>query len=483
MVGVAPEILARIRESESDRDRRILLRGCTILSMDPAVGDLARGDILIAGKVIREIGPDLSAAAADARTIEVDVRGRIAVPGFQDTHRHCWQGQFRRLLSDGDVPDYMRVMHAALGPHYRPEDMHAAHLLTALGAIDTGVTTVMDFSHNARTSEHSDAGVEGWLAGGIRAVHASCGPVLGQWDRQWPTDLRRLRDQYFSSEDQLVTLRIGLMAPALDANGVSFFDQSNIGGVSIEFTEKNLRWARELGLATSVDGCLGPVPSQRVEELHGLGLLGPDITYIHCGDLSEGAWQAIVDTGGSISLALSSDAQIGLGGSVPPIQEALDHGVRPSLGVDAECCLPTDLFTQMHVLLNLQHMKAYSLAFAGDPAAPAPITVRDVLEFVTVRGAHANGLLHKVGTLTPGKEADIVLINAQDINLAPLNHAVGTVVNGADSKNVETVFVAGQVRKWAGRLVGNDLDRVRDVVAESRDYLLAKAGLELDILA
>jgi cytosine/adenosine deaminase-related metal-dependent hydrolase len=171
-----------------------------------------------------------------------------------------------------------------------------------------------------------------------------------------------------------------------------------------------------------------------------------------------------------------------MGSSVTPVQKALDMGLRPSLSVDVECSLSTDLFTQMRVVLNIQRMQAFARINAGDEDAPAPITVRDVLMFATVDGARANGLLHRSGTITPGKDADLVVISADEINNLPLNHAAATVVLGADARNVEAVLVAGAVRKWGGRIVGHDIDRVRSRITASRDYVMAQAGLQLDVV-
>jgi cytosine/adenosine deaminase-related metal-dependent hydrolase len=199
--------------------------------------------------------------------------------------------------------------------------------------------------------------------------------------------------------------------------------------------------------------------------------------------LTDTLWQIIADSGTTVSLAPTSDAQIGIAASIPPIQQALDFGVRPSLSVDVEIALSGDLFTQMRVVLATQRMLAFNRRYQSDPLAPQGIGVRDALEFATVRGAHANGLLHKVGTLTPGKEADIVAVGAQDINTMPLNNAVGTVVSGADSRNVEMVFVAGEVKKWRGQLIGHDLDGLRDMVRDSRDHVVAASGYDLDVLA
>lgn len=467
-----PEDLAALLDRSDDPNRRVLLRGATVVSMDPEVGDHVRADILIVGSKIEAVGADLGEAASNEDTLVLDLAGTIVIPGLQDTHRHAWQNQLRRILPDTDLAGYITELHVRMGPHFRPEDLYAGNLISGLGALDSGVTTVMDFSHNSRSKAHSDAAIQAWFDSGARAIHASCGPMAGEWEEQWPGDLPRLRDEWFSSDDQLVTLRLGVLglaAPEIKE--------------PVAMTGESLRNARELGIEISVDGMFGANASAQVEELGEQGLLGPDMTYIHCQDISDRAWELIKETGGSVALAPTSDAQLGLASGITPVQKALDMGIRPALSVDVECCLTTDMFTQMQVVLNIQRMMAFNARFRGEENAPEPIPLRDVLDFATVQGAKANGLGDKCGSITPGKEADLVVISADEVNTMPLNNAIGTVVLSADTRNVEAVFVGGRVRKWDGSLIGVDLARLRAQLEESRDYVLSKSGFELDVMA
>jgi 5-methylthioadenosine/S-adenosylhomocysteine deaminase len=164
------------------------------------------------------------------------------------------------------------------------------------------------------------------------------------------------------------------------------------------------------------------------------------------------------------------------------LQDALEHGVRPGLSVDNETAYSTDLFTEMRVGFHLQRWMAHIAAVRQEPNPPALLTARDMLEFATVRGAHNAALQGKIGTLTPGKEADIVIIRAEDINVMPLANAVSTVVSYAHPGNIEVVFIAGAVQKWRGALVGHDLANVRRMVHQSRDYLFAQRGEKLNIV-
>ena len=449
-----------------DRRPRVLLRGATVVTLDPGRGDLSSGDVLLGGRTVEAIGPDLVADGVDdENAVVVDCRGMIVMPGFVEAHRHCWQNQFRRLIPDADLNAYVATTHGGMALHYRPEDMYAGTLVSGLGMLETGVTTVLDFSHNSRSRAHSDAAFRAYADAGIRAVHASAAPNAGDWDEQWPDDIPRLDEQFCTGDGTTTSVRMGI-------------DQwQHVLSLPDLFA-----FARAHGLALTLDGVMGPPAACEVERLGEQGLLGPDVTLIHCTALSDEAWRHIAGSGTRVTLATTSDQQIGLADGVPPIQKALDHGLRPSLSADVEICLAGDLFTQMRTTLVTQRMHAQMEKYRGE-AGPAFLSNRDVLEFATIEAARAIGLDARIGTLEPGKDADVTLIRAEDPANMPLNNAVGTIVQGTDSANVDAVFVAGRVRKWRGRLVGADLDRARRIVRESRDHIASRAGLVVDPIA
>lgn len=456
----------------ADPKAEVLVKGATIVSMDPAVGDLATGDILIDGSKIEAVGADLSEAADQGQAIVVQGAGYVAIPGMVDTHRHCWQTQMRRLWADVDIMEYFELAHGRLGPAYGPQDMYLGTKLAAIGALDSGVTCVLDFSHNIRSPEYTDSVVRAWRDSGARGVFASSPPMGGEWDGSWLGDLARVREEYFPTDDSLVTLRMGLIPEVLPS----------IEG-DVLLTPERIAEARELGIGLSVDGAQGPGASAHIQRLGEAGVLGPDLTWIHCGTLDDDAWRVIAETGGHVALAVTSDQQLGIFESISPVQRALDAGIRPSLSVDVECCLSTDMFTQMRVALNVQRMHAGNRRFHEEEGAPQSIPTRDVLEFATVAGAKANGVWDRCGSITPGKDADLVLINADELNNFPLNNAVATVVLGSDARSVDSVFVAGRPRKWAGELLVDDAASLRREVIESRDRLLQEIGYDLDITA
>jgi 5-methylthioadenosine/S-adenosylhomocysteine deaminase len=455
-VAAAENPLRFERQPAVDSNHRILLRGGAIISMDPKVGDLVQGDVLIEGKKIAAIAPALN--AADAQVI--DAHDTIIVPGFVDCHRHSWEAPLRRINPNSPtLADYSNATHLSFGKAYRPQDHYAANYLTAIGCIDAGITCVIDNSHNSRSADHSDAAVEALIDSGVRAVHASGPPTAGDWAHQWPQDLERLQKKYFSSTDQLVTLRM-------------------FAGVSRD----NWALARKLGLRITTE-FQGPQAAAQLDPLAQDKLVGPDNTFNHCGALPERTWQIFVEAGANINVCPRSDAQYALGEGICALQTAWNHGIKPGFSVDNETSYSTDMFTEMRVALFLQRALAQNKRFLGDANPPKPLMVRDVFYCATMGGAVCAGLDGKVGSLAPGKEADLLMVRADDINLYPSNNAVGTVVQAAERSNIDTVIIGGRVRKYRGEVVGLDMKRLKAMVEESRNHLFTAIGYRPDVFA
>ena len=219
--------------------------------------------------------------------------------------------------------------------------------------------------------------------------------------------------------------------------------------------------------------------------------LGPDNLFIHMTGMSDLGWRAVKDAGVQVSVAFPIEMNMRHG--EPPIIKLQSLGMEPSLSVDVECTMTADFFTQMRVCMNMQRMIVNQMILEqGDfsppnqyptPAAGTPplLTTRDVLRFGTMNGAKHLRLDGKVGSLTPGKEADIIILDATKLNVAPLNQVPGAVVSLMDRTNVETVIVAGKVRKWKGQLVDVDLNHLREQLEASRDYVFAAAGIPQDL--
>jgi 5-methylthioadenosine/S-adenosylhomocysteine deaminase len=427
--------------------QRFLLKGGVVLTLDPTLGDFTVADVLIEDGYISAIQPEIE--VTDEDIMFIDAENRIVIPGFVDTHHHFYQGILRNILANGLLnPDYSRDISDQLTSVYNPSDVYAGVLITSLGMINNGTTTAVDTSQVNHSPEHSDAAISALQETGQRVVYAySRGAGEGA---QYPQDLYRLRENYFQSEEQLLTLAL---AARLDEN--------------------IFRFAREAGVRTVCHGINdGNEPALMV--LGRAGLLRPGDIYIHCTHLSAEAWALIRDTGGHVSLSIPIEMTMGHG--MPGIMDALENDVRPSLSSDVDVTMAQDAFTQMRSALTLQRLLVLQRARNGEQNLPALLTCREVLEFATIEGARSTGLADKIGTLTAGKEADIVLLKADQLDVWPLNNAPGTVVNMMNPSHVDTVFIGGKVKKWRGGLTGIDIPRVLQLAEDARDGVVSRAG-------
>ncbi|MFF3494758.1 amidohydrolase family protein [Streptomyces sp. NPDC002795] len=436
----------------------VLIRGGHILSMDPAIGELPSGDVLIEDGVVREVAARIDRPDAEV----IDASAMIVAPGFVDTHRHTWQTAVRHYYADTDPLQYFAEMLGPVGAAYSPDDVYAGNLLGALSALDSGITTLVDWSHVQNTPDHSDAAILALEESGIRAVFAHGWPLAPEWTRDsaldHPDDIHRLRDRYFTSEDQLLTLAMAARGPEMAQRDVWLHD---------------LYLARELGIRTTVHvgAYAHNAPHRAVTQMREAGVLGEDITFVHCCRSADDEFAMIADAGASVSLGVQCEANSPGMGDIP-LDRLLAVGIRPSLSGDTETKCSGDMFTQMRTLL------AYHRSWTGGghsrlPGAPAHLATRDVLEFATVAGAKAAGLGDRTGSLTPGKQADVILIRSDDLNLAPVSDAAGALVLAAHPGNVDTVLVAGRIAKRDGKLLTADSHRAVDLARRSQERVLA----------
>lgn len=445
-----------------DADRLTLIRGGAVLSMDDTVGNFVRGDVLIRGSRIIEIAASISAPEAAV----IDAAGMIVMPGFIDTHHHQFETALRGLLADAilindgrpeSAINYYEWILQKFSVLYRPQDVYISELFGGLSQIDAGVTTVMDVSQIHHSPDHSDAAIAALRDAGRRAAFG----YFEGWGEasKYPGDARRIKAEHFSSDDQLLTMVMG-------------------GEIYLPFHEEAWALGRELDIpiALHVVGTFGMQPI--FDQLAEAGKFGPDNIFIHMTGMSDMAWKRAADAGAHVSLSVPIEMQMRHGN--PPLQQALDLGLQPSLSTDVECTMTADMFTQMRSAITLQRMLANDKALRGEEY-PKLLSAMDVIRFATIEGARGLKLDHKTGTLTPGKEADIILLDANAINVAPLNHVPGAVVTLMERSNVSTVLCAGRVRKWQGTLLGHDIAKLRAELEASRDYLLDKAGITPDM--
>ena len=464
---------------------RYVIRGGSVMSMDLAVGDFPQADVLVEGKKILAVGPNLSVGGA----AEIDATGRIVMPGFIDTHHHQFETALRSWLADGilindgsnttsSVYTYYEYILLKFAPVYRPQDVYINELFAGLSQLDDGVTTVHDVSQIHHTPEHSNAAIQALFDTGRRAAFGYFeGAGSNPPNYAYPQDAFRIKSQFFSSTDQLVTMIMGGEVYL----GTPIYTQSWTIG-------------RQLGLQIAAHilspFSIAPIMDQLAQGTGGLNNnigIGPDNLFIHMTGMSDMAWQRVRDVGAQVSLAFPIEMNMRHG--MPPILKLQSLGMEPSLSVDVECTMTADFFTQMRVAMNMQREMVNQMVLdqgnfyppeqwpTPAPGTPPLLYTRDVLRFATMNGAKALRLDSKVGSLTPGKEADIIILDATRINVTPLNQVPGAVVSLMDRTNVETVIVAGKVRKWQGQLLNVNLDSLRQQLENSRDYVFAAAGI------
>jgi 5-methylthioadenosine/S-adenosylhomocysteine deaminase len=429
----------------------VLFRGGSVLSMDGAVGDFAVGDVLVVGGHIAQVGPSINAPGA----VEVDARDHIVMPGFCDPHIHCWEGALGRIIPE-NIPQttedpiagapasgrsYMYAAHRLFAPACRPEDIYAGTLATLLAALNGGITTVVDNMHNARTPEHSDASVEALFASGLRGVHAMGMPRSGEWSGAFPDDARRLRERYFSGTDQLCGMR--LYATGWD-------DLAEL-----------LPIRKELDLWFSFDS---GIEKQDLAELYASGAFDGREAINHGNFLSAAQRRLVVEHGSQVNVCPRIESQFRYGHI--PYGEWVEQGLRPGLSNDNPMTYAIDMFAEMRALYVVQQVDRHR---SGAAAA----SLRDVLLSATQKGADNCGVGAVAGSLTPGKKADIVLLDVSAPHLFPRNNILASVGQGAGVESVAAVMVDGRIVKWEGRLVGVDLDGIRRNVQASHDHLLA----------
>lgn len=438
--------------------KRTLIKNGTVLTIDPALGQMENADILIEGGKIAQVGYGVDATDCEV----IDATGTIVMPGFVDSHRHLWQSVIRHIGSDWTHGQYLTGVHLGLSGDFRPQDTYIGNLLGALEALDGGITTLLDWSHNIDTPEHADAAVEALRASGMRSIFAHGGGAT-MW--QLPStvahtrDALRIQEQYFSSSDQLGTMAFALRGPQFSTPDVAHEDW---------------KLAQELGTRVTVHNGDGEWGKRRpVAWMNEHGMLNEKVTHVHCSSLAPDEFQMIADSGGSASVSADVEAQMGLGW--PATGRLLDVGVRPSLSVDVCVSNGGDMFNAMKATIGIQRALDNAAEEHAGEQDRVRLTCQDVLEFATIEGARACGLDDVIGSLTPGKDADVILVRADGLGMAPLNNPSGALVYSGHPGLVDTVLVRGDVVKRHGVLTRGDLADVQRSAGEARDYLFKTA--------
>jgi cytosine/adenosine deaminase-related metal-dependent hydrolase len=400
---------------------RFLLKGGTVLTLGAKTPNFNVADVIVEGGVITEVGQGLRGRDAEV----IDASNTIVMPGFVDSHRHVSRSLLR---NEGDQ--------AVSAGGYGPDDVYASTLVGLLGALESGITTVVDWSDIEVDEGHSEAALQAHSDSGLRTVFVH-------------TDLAVL---------EAVTQRAALSTPAFKTHMPSNEARDSVATEWSAARETGLRIHLHAGVDSSERGLVAAMGSG--------GFLGSDVTLVHCSNLDPADLDAIASTGSMVALTPSSEMSHGIG--APPVQEFLDRKIRPGLGVDNEWSGQGDMFAQMRAAISLQHATYFDLKLAGKGGPPNLLSTRDVIRWATVDGARVAGLDEVAGSLAPGKQADIVLLRTDRPNIFPINDPIGAVVWGMDTSNVDWVFVAGKPLMRNG-VVEADVERARGLAAAALD--------------
>jgi cytosine/adenosine deaminase-related metal-dependent hydrolase len=420
---------------------RTLLRGGMVVSMDPAVGDLPKCDVLIEDGRIAAVAATIDAADAEV----VDATGKIVLPGFVDTHRHTWQTAFRGIGADWTFNQYRVAMHGTLRPHYQPDDVYLGNLFGRIEALNSGITTMLDWFHCSDRPENADAAVQALREAPGRSVFCYGAGIADESDIA--PEINRVRSQL--ADDGMA---FGLRGPQL---------------TTMDTTAADVTLARELGLRVSVHVGSGGAKGRRpIADMRDRGLLDDRTTFIHCNGISDDQVAMLADAGCSVSI--SPDVELKMGFGWPETGRMLAAGIRPSLSIDDCPSVGGDMFATMRTALSVQR------------GLNGALTARDVVEFATLDGARACGMATRTGSITVGKDADLILLDAEDPSVFPVGNPVGTVVAAGHPGLVDSVFVAGKAVKRDGRLLGVDLPALRGRLLASRDRIAEAADIAVD---
>jgi cytosine/adenosine deaminase-related metal-dependent hydrolase len=420
---------------------KTLIRGGCVLTLGTRTPNFTQADVLVVDDRIEEVGPDLRSRGAEV----IDAAQSIVMPGFVDTHRHLWRSLFRNFGESSAAP-------GVYGPHHGPDDVYAATLIGLLGAAEAGITTVVDWADLPPGPGYAEAALQAHAEAGVRSVFAMAAP-------HWSGAAGGLgsRPGELSPGDR-TTVAVGSCDPGPDLDTVSS------------------EWvtAREMAMRIHAHAGTDPAAAGSIAELGRRGLLGADVTLIHCSLLDSADLDAIASSGTAVSLAPASEMAIGLG--APPIQGLIDRGIRPGLGVDQEALAPGDIFAAMRAANAIQHATLFDLKLAGKAGVPNLLSTREVIRFATRDGARVAGLGAVTGSLEAGKQADILVLSADRPNIHPVNDPIGAVVWGMDTSNIDWVLVAGRPMVREGELVA-DAAKARDLAVTAQRRVARAAGL------
>jgi cytosine/adenosine deaminase-related metal-dependent hydrolase len=439
--------------------RPLVFRRGLVLTMNDAHDVLRDADVLVVGDRIAGVGQALE-APGDA--YEIDASGGIVMPGMIDTHRHMWQTALRGYGADWTLAQYFVFFYLEWGRIFRPQDIHAGNLLSAIESLDAGVTTTVDWSHGLQTIDHADAAVDALQTVPGRFVLAYGNIQQGPWEWSASPDFRSfVRRRFDGGGNDMLR-----MSMAFDVPGEP------------EFPEKAaFEVARELGIpVTTHVGVWGATYDSGIKLMHEHGFITPDMVCVHAASLSDDSYQRIAAGGASVSVSTESEQSAGQG--YPPTWRLRHHDIPVSLSMDTSVWWSGDLFSAMRTTLGADRSREHLEAHAkGETITNCHLRAEHVVDWATRGGSRALGMDSLVGSLEPGKKADVVLIKNDDSPVMfPILNPYGHVAFQAQRADVHTVVVDGRAVKHAGRLVGMDLAAARRAVEATVEYAMSTLG-------
>ncbi len=439
-------------------DRPVVFRNATVLTIDPSLGVLSGGDVLVTDKRIAAVGRQLTVPDG---TVEIDASEGIVMPGMIDTHRHMWQTALRGFGADWTLTNYFHFYYLNWGKIFRPEDIYAGNLLAAIEAVDAGVTTTVDWSHGLQTTQHADAAVDALEEVPGRFVLAY-GNLLGApWEWTRAPEFADFIKRRIDGRGDMLRMQI-----AFDVLGDPAFPE-----------KAAFEAARDFGLPVTTHAGVWKVTGDAgILLMSEHGFMTPSNIYVHAATLSEDSYQRIAASGGYTSVSTESEHSAGQG--YPPTWHLRRHNIPVSLSMDTSVWWSADLFAAMRATLSADRSREHLEAHTHDETvANNYLRAEQVVNWATMGGASALGMDSFVGSITPGKKADLVLIkNDASPAMFPVLNPYGHVVFQAGRGDVHTVMVDGKVVKFAHRLRGVDLAKARQAVGRTVEYTFSQIG-------
>lgn len=428
---------------------KVLFINATVITMDSQLGDLSNGQVLVEDDRLAAVGHGLIDDPQAQGAEVIDCAGGILIPGLVNAHMHTWQTGLRGVAANWTLLEYFRHVHRGLAALFTPNDIYIATRMGAINQLNCGTTTLGDWCHNNPTPDHTDAAVSGLKESGIRALfmHGSPKPDPQPGQPHFSEiphprhEIERLLKGELANPKGLVTLGMAILGPHYS---------------TLDVTLKDFALAKEFGLVASMhQGGGAAVAPGAWDEVESRGLLGPDINIVHGQSLDDGQMSRFCASGVTFSIAPENEMTQGHGFPVTGLVR--QHGGVVSLGVDLESVLSGDMFSVARAALGMQRSLDNDASRREHGKIPdtSTITTREALGWITLDGAKALGLDARIGSLTPGKQADLVLIDSNKLNMQPVNDPVSTVVMQTSLANIDSVMVAGQFKKRSGRLLIN----------------------------